>query len=191
MHGQGVNSNTFVADNPMTSLCHTDIHSTHSNDVRRTPVNRHLCSCLHSNHPRTVIHNSSSDCHAQIVGLSCTNRRTVMYPSTNCHVPFIVRLSCTYTWQYSGGTSATPPPKPTKTCFFFCLFSRNFGLVPPLRGGTVGAQILKSPFWGSKIFRAPPARGLVTALLCSNFGVIHRQSLLLLNSKHVTFSIFL
>ena len=60
-----------------------------------------------------------------------------------------------------------PPPSQTKPVSS-AYFPLNWARAPPLmlgKGGTVAAQRQKKHFWGSYIFRAPPATGLVTALL--------------------------
>ena len=114
LHGEGVSFGTFEAGDPVTSLRHSSMHSTLTDDVRLAPINCRLCSSCHTNHRRTVMHNSS-DCHTHIVGLSCVHRRIDTYrSSSDCHAQ-IVGPSCAYTWQYSGGTSATSPPSPHKT----------------------------------------------------------------------------
>ena len=115
LHREGVNFSTFEAGDPMTSLRHSSIHSTLTDDVRLAPINCRLCSSCHTNHRRTVMRNSS-DCHTHIVGLSCVTHRRIdtYHSSSDCHAQ-IVGPSCAYTWQYSGGTSATSPPSPHKT----------------------------------------------------------------------------
>ena len=57
---------------------------------------------------------------------------------------------CIFTW-------------PAEQNLFFAYFPVILGLCP-LRRGTVGAQRLKSPFWGQNFFVLPPARRRVTAL---------------------------